>query len=451
MRVSNLLGRFTHEVTFLDEWEFVILHGPNGVGKTKLLELLTAVSAGRLHNLFTLPFDALDLGFADGSFLRIVRNGQLRLHPDGQAEPPSSLEVRLEQPHEDVLQFSVARDDLHPEESRLRYLDRDLPLERMDQDTWFDFSHEDYVDLNAIDRRYPGYLGPPWPRVTHIDDEFSSFTRRFRVHLIETQRLLSLTAPQRSRQRGPVQQNTAERYAQDLTRRIREALAENSQTSQQLDRTFPRRVLETRPPDHVTDKDIRARYEAQSSLRDRLGEIAVLDAYASVPLPQRHLDDWERRVLWTYLDDTDQKLATFRHLLDRVGLMRRIVNSRFLFNELRIDRERGFRFTTTSGEEVGPSALSSGEQHELVLMYALLFNVDPETTVLIDEPEISLHIAWQQQFLDDIVEIAQLASLRFVIATHSPQIIHKWWSRAVALFSENDVDKRNRQLSGVHH
>jgi hypothetical protein len=297
---------------------------------------------------------------------------------------------------------------------------------------WIDHVNEDYITLSEVNRRYPGYLGPPSVAVSGASEEFNEFVGSFPVHLIETQRLLTFM-PSRPGQRNPVRQSTVAKYAQDLTRRIREALAENSQSSQQLDRTFPRRVLEARVPDGINDEDIRVRYEAQSELRDRLSEIAVLDTYASLPLPERNLEGWEQRVLWTYLEDTDQKLATFRQLLDRVGLLRRLINSRFLFNEIHIDRETGFRFATPSGDELGPEALSSGEQHELVLMYDLLFNVAPETTVLIDEPEISLHIAWQQRFLDDIAEISQVADLRFLVATHSPQIIHKWANRTVPL------------------
>ncbi len=68
-----------------------------------------------------------------------------------------------------------------------------------------------------------------------------------------------------------------------------------------------------------------------------------------------------------------------------------------------------------------------------MLAYDLLFNVKQGSLVLIDEPEISLHIAWQQEFLNDIARIAQTVSLRFMVATHSPQTIHKWWKRAVEL------------------
>ena len=102
-----------------------------------------------------------------------------------------------------------------------------------------------------------------------------------------------------------------------------------------------------------------------------------------------------------------------------------------------IDPELGFVFKTSRGLSLSPENLSSGEQHELVLLYDLLFNVEPGTLVLIDEPEISLHVGWQQKFLSDVSDIARLTSLRFVVATHSPQIIHKWWERATALGPED--------------
>jgi energy-coupling factor transporter ATP-binding protein EcfA2 len=444
LAVVGLLGRFDHEIEFPEEWEFVIVHGPNGVGKTKLLELVDAVSAGRLQALLTIPFDKAELGFSDGTHLTLTRGGQLVLEAVGSEDDANRLEVALVRPNTAPVLFSVPREELHAPEQRLRVVERDLPVERVDRDMWLDHANEDYITLAELNRRYPGYVAPPSGAVSSVSDDFTEFARGFPVHLIETQRLLTFKPP-RPGQRNPVRQSTVAKYAQDLTRRIREALAENSQSSQQLDRTFPRRVLEASVPDGITDDDIRVRYEAQSQLRDRLSEIAVLDTYASLPLPERNLEGWEQRVLWTYLEDTDQKLATFRQLLDRVGLLRRLINSRFLFNEIHIDREAGFRFATPSGDELGPEALSSGEQHELVLMYDLLFNVAPETTVLIDEPEISLHIAWQQRFLDDIAEIAQVADLRFLVATHSPQIIHKWANRTVPLAGQEHAQLTDQE------
>ena len=77
--------------------------------------------------------------------------------------------------------------------------------------------------------------------------------------------------------------------------------------------------------------------------------------------------------------------------------------------------------------------LSSGEQQILALLYKLLFNVKPDTLILIDEPELSLHVAWQQEFLKDLQDIIKFVGFDVLIATHSPQIIHDRWDLAVEL------------------
>ena len=71
--------------------------------------------------------------------------------------------------------------------------------------------------------------------------------------------------------------------------------------------------------------------------------------------------------------------------------------------------------------------LSSGEQHEVVLLYELIFNARQNTLVLIDEPELSLHVTWQKEFLTDLIKIISLQNIQVLIATHSPTIINDRW------------------------
>ena len=224
-------------------------------------------------------------------------------------------------------------------------------------------------------------------------------------------------------------------YADDLARIISSKLAENSRISSQLDRTFPKRVLEATEKTQLSSEELIRRYEEQSRLRDRLAEVSLAgpEQDISISIGSRKLDETERRLLSIYLGDTAKKLEIFQDLLEKLTLLRGIINDRFLFKELRIDPQRGLVFVTDRGEIVGPGQLSSGEQHEIVLLYALLFRTDPGSVVLIDEPEISLHVKWQRSFLDDLDSISKLVDLRFVIATHSPQIIDKWHSKTVQL------------------
>jgi predicted ATP-binding protein involved in virulence len=109
------------------------------------------------------------------------------------------------------------------------------------------------------------------------------------------------------------------------------------------------------------------------------------------------------------------------------------VNKRFAYKQLDIESQAGFRFRTSAGLQLLPTDLSSGEQHELVLLYELLFRTKPNALILIDEPELSLHVAWQVEFLKDLARVIKLASFDVIVATHSPQIINDRWDLALEL------------------
>ena len=98
-----------------------------------------------------------------------------------------------------------------------------------------------------------------------------------------------------------------------------------------------------------------------------------------------------------------------------------------------IHRRDGFIFAGANGEPLPLAALSSGEQHEVVLLYDLLFRVEPDSLILIDEPEISLHITWQQEFVNDLEKVVKLSGVDVLLATHSPEIIGEHWDWTVAL------------------
>lgn len=69
------------------------------------------------------------------------------------------------------------------------------------------------------------------------------------------------------------------------------------------------------------------------------------------------------------------------------------------------------------------STLSSGELQLVVILTHLYFNpeVGQANVLIIDEPELSLHVQWQEKFVDGIMEASSNA--QFILATHSPSII----------------------------
>ncbi|BCB87435.1 AAA family ATPase [Phytohabitans suffuscus] len=453
IEVDGMLRRFDHVVAFPSDWEFVILHGPNGVGKTKLLELVSATFNFHLDRVASIPFNSARFDFDDDAKLRVTKvisppvQRQTRRGRLSTDHPGVNLHLELTRPRRAKIVWTWASDV----SSHLyrRFLLDVAPLAPLADGRYQDLATDEVLTLSEAAQRYvhllPPDLGPPGEEQPKELTDFLSDTK---VYLIETQRLLNLpkvVTNTRSARQPPGSELPKSRvslYSDDLTKRFREALAQNSRRSQDLDRTFPGRLLEDDPSLQVTDEEIRQKYRKQTEFRSRLAEIDVLGTPTDyIPLPERDLAAWERRVLWTYLQDAERKLETFEDLLSRVRLLQEIVNSRFKYKTIHISRDRGFVIVTDDQQqEIAPDRLSSGEQHELVLVYDLLFQVQEDTVVLIDEPEISLHVGWQRQFLYDLFEISKLTSLRFIIATHSPQIIHKWRDRTVSLVPQSEMD-----------
>ena len=81
----------------------------------------------------------------------------------------------------------------------------------------------------------------------------------------------------------------------------------------------------------------------QNELRKALSAISLLDEdVGRIEIPTK-MQSWQRNVLWTYLEDTEKKLSTFNDILAKVSLLQEIVNTRFLYKRLEIDRRRGLR------------------------------------------------------------------------------------------------------------
>ncbi|MEU4872696.1 AAA family ATPase [Streptomyces sp. NPDC021608] len=440
--MSKLLGRFDHEFEFTPDAPFIILHGPNGVGKTRMLELIEAVFRFDVFKLAESHFASLSMVFSGGERLTIhnkthAYQGNMRIRPidltfrlSGKGHRTPGALGAISFPTDEI-PLAVWRD---VQNEMMQAVERDAsPSTKLQM-----LEHSGGAYLPQHYRRSPGVArGKALLDLQDFDRRIVEFLDQFDIHMVETQRLLILNQASDPRRRPPEshpQRMKVSECARDLANRLAASLTENSRRSQELDKSFPRRVLDDSTFDAVpTEPEIRAAYEEQSKLRNRLAAIALLDESMDVPLQGGELVSWQRKVLWTYLQDSAHKLSTFQDLLNRVELFKSIIKSRFLFKRMIIDREAGFRFENDNDQRISPSQLSSGEQHEIVLIYDLLFHVRTGSLVLLDEPEISLHVAWQQEFLADIQRIAQLSNLRFVVATHSPLIINEWWGQAVAL------------------
>ncbi|MBO5181257.1 MAG: AAA family ATPase [Paraprevotella sp.] len=107
-----------------------------------------------------------------------------------------------------------------------------------------------------------------------------------------------------------------------------------------------------------------------------------------------------------------------------------------LFSETgkRIVRGSNEIFFTQSGEVLSPYQLSSGEKQMLVILLTVLVEDKQPYVLFMDEPEISLHIEWQQRLIALIRELNP--QVQIILTTHSPAVIMDGWMDAVTEVSD---------------
>ena len=132
-------------------------------------------------------------------------------------------------------------------------------------------------------------------------------------------------------------------------------------------------------------------------------------------------------VIKLYFQDNMKKLSFYDDLLSKVRLFLEIINERngFMNKKMNISPE-GLKFTSTINDTQIPlDRLSSGESHILILYYYLIFLCSPDNSViLIDEPEISMHISWQEEFVNCLLDICKMRNMQAIVTTHSPNIVN---------------------------
>ena len=243
------------------------------------------------------------------------------------------------------------------------------------------------------------------------------------VQFIEASRLLCIVKRDELHKRKEIITHTVKIYASELQQHIESTMADYAKKAQELEQTFPFRLL--KPSENYTYEQLKEHIVDLQNKRDELRAIGLLPKTDSASLDANSIDSLETQhaaVMNLYVKDSEEKIAVLESLSEKIKLLLKIINSKFQGKELRIDYKKGLVIIGKDGE-IDPALLSSGEQHELVMFYDLIFKVEPNTLVMIDEPELSLHITWQSKFIDELKEIVEHSKFDVLVATHSSTIV----------------------------
>ena len=86
------------------------------------------------------------------------------------------------------------------------------------------------------------------------------------------------------------------------------------------------------------------------------------------------------------------------------------------------------------GETLVPYQLSSGEKQMLVILLTVLVEDQQPYVLFMDEPEVSLHVDWQERLIDIILQMNP--NVQIILTTHSPAVIMNGWMDRVTEVSD---------------
>ncbi len=428
INAEGLFGLYNHNILLHTDERLTIIHGPNGAGKTVMLKLTYAMLSGNVFDLAAYPYKSFSVYFNDGSEVTAI--SQIPKSRDRKKHPPISLISKSGsgETHRIELDSSALQ-------RVANQIERNSPIRQISENQWMDMPSDDVLSTVEVIRRY-GSNQSNENLLSQMKKSGIDFLHKLQtthgVHLIEAQRLIKLneyTSDEAMylRKRAMSSTETVVEYSNDLKKKIETTLADYAKRSQQLDQSFPQRLLTTNS-EAMSDvaiglgmKEIQDKQLTYQSLG--LINKATAATYPFDSAQAEGLDAAKKAVMAVYVRDTKEKFAVLDDLAGRVNLLLKNINAKFRNKEIVVSRERGLTVKTPSSDELPISALSSGEQHEIVLMYDLLFRIKPNTLVMIDEPELSLHVNWQERFLSDLSEVIKVAGFDALIATHSPYII----------------------------
>ncbi|WP_255943411.1 ATP-binding protein [Vibrio campbellii] len=79
----------------------------------------------------------------------------------------------------------------------------------------------------------------------------------------------------------------------------------------------------------------------------------------------------------------------------------------------------------SNAKEISHKQLSSGEKQMLYILLKTVNTSDKPTIIFLDEPEISMHLNWQEQLIDVLRKINP--HIQIVAVSHSPALVMKGW------------------------
>lgn len=420
--VKNLFDRLDYEIGINTKNNVAIFTAPNGCGKTtifKLANFLFNPNFEDFEEIKSIPFTTFSCTLNN---LKTVT-----LSHSGEKNERSDLILKISSGQTKIVEISI--NEMLSGKNDLEFYDFYINAED-------ELNNSEYFTGMGLSRKRKA--------ISNIYEVLKKQGCNLRLDFIEANRLQKTYYPSKPRNAkvhnnfvyNKIQQGEPEKI--DFINKASEEMAEkisiwllayNRKLTDAKNR-LTLMYLDVGEDPQTDFESFKKRWDTYHRELKKFYEIGLLESTETVIEPSKLKDAYENKAsfLNTYLDAFEGTLEPLLENYDKLKLFADIFDKR---NKI---TQKTIKFSPTgikvfSGEmdnrnEIRIDCLSSGEKNDFVMFYRLIFNTSKYGTVLIDEPEISLHIEWQEEYLDRLLDICKMNDLQAIVATHSPNIIN---------------------------
>lgn len=391
IQIDKLFDLFSYDIPLDNPENVSLITGPNGYGKTMILNIIFNLFNRNFEFFKTLVFEKITLKLEEGfniEIYKILKN----------------IKIEFKKSNESLGELDF---------DKIKEMEIDFFLKKQNIVTKYK-THEDTAKefKNKLDSAIKNQK---------LDFAFDKIS----VHYIKDQRLLinvkdrnpflsKLTS-------GKQVVDATFAISNDLKVEIANCIFNSDLKAKELDSNYIDRLIEE--TNEISENDYKNRIELLIIKQQKLFELGINKNELKV----REYSKKDSKALLFFINDLEVKLKYFDELLEKIILFINILNSRLSYKTININNEKGIFALTTKGKELKLDQLSSGEIQQIILYYELIFKLTTNVLLLIDEPEISWHIVWQKEFLNDLITIAKLQNIQVIVATHAPAIVNGRW------------------------
>lgn len=385
--ISGLAGRKEIYSEKLNR-DINLFFGLNGSGKTSLLRVLHSAMTGEAGMLENVPFDQAEVTIYSLNYRKnFVRSIDKKKR--------DSTKISRREYRETI---RVQRDLFGQE---VAYLEEPKSRGRLFWETREEEPSDD-LEPDELKNSSWGHIYLPTWRL-YVGDESQGlpmrhFTSEFPEHdfdwdLLFAQKLESLWS----------------RYTNDLLSQVKKIQEDGLEAILRSILSPPTKLVKKTKLDAKTAYDrVKAFLGHRGGSTKLIGSLEKFANHYKTNVPLRHV-----------VEDINTVEQRIERAMSSRATLQALILKMFIGNKMMKFDDTGISAKTEDGRNIGLASLSSGEKHVLWIFIETL--LAESNSLLIDEPELSLHVDWQRLL---ILAMNQLnPNTQLILATHSPEIL----------------------------